>query len=85
MLRVKDICVERGITLQELARRLNITYQSLYESIKGNPSLLRLKEIADALGVGIIDLFAPADGAKIICPHCGKPIILKAESNESAR
>lgn len=79
MLRVKDICVERGITLQELARRLNITYQTLYESIKGNPSLSRLKEIADALGVGITDLFAPADGAKIICPHCGELITIRVE------
>ena len=85
MLRVKDICIEQGITLQELAKRLNITYQSLYESIKGNPSLSRLNEIADALGVGVADLFAPSDGAKIICPHCGKLITIKAEGNESAR
>ena len=85
MLRVKDICIEQGITLQELARRLNITYQSLYESIKGNPSLSRLKEIADALGVGMGELFAPAEGAKVICPHCGKQITIKVEGYESAK
>lgn len=85
MLRVKDICIEKGITLQELAKRLDITYQSLYESIKGNPSLSRLKEIANALGVGIADLFAQSDGAKIVCPHCGKQITIKAEGDESAR
>ena len=84
MLRVKDICIAQGITLQELAKRLNITYQSLYESIKGNPSLSRLNAIADALGVGVADLLEPAAGARIMCPHCGKPIIIKAQSHETA-
>lgn len=79
MLRVKDICTEQGITLQELAKRLGITYQSLYESIKGNPSLSRLNEIAEALGVNITDLFAQVDAAKIVCPHCGQSIIVKVE------
>lgn len=77
MLRVKEICNEKGITLQELARKLNIKYQSLYESIKGNPSLNRLQEIADALDVDLSELFAPADGAKIVCPHCGNLITIK--------
>lgn len=83
MLRVKDICLEQGITLQELAKRLSITYQSLYESIKGNPSLSRLNAIADALGVSVADLFAPTSGARIMCPHCGKPIIIKPQSDET--
>ena len=77
MLRVKEICNEKGITLQELARKLNIKYQSLYESIKGNPSLNRLQEIADALDVDLSELFAPADDVRIICPHCGKVISFK--------
>lgn len=79
MLRVKDICIAQGITLQELAKRLNITYQSLYESIKGNPSLSRLTEIAVALGVEVTELFSPSVGATIICPHCGQAISIKAE------
>lgn len=85
MLRVKDICIEKGITLQELAKRLNITYQSLYESITGNPSLKRLSAIAEALGVEVSDLFEAPKEAKIVCPHCGKQITIKAEGNESAR
>ncbi len=38
-----------------------------------------LEKIADALGVEVAELFRPSDNAKIICPHCGKAIILKAE------
>lgn len=85
MLRIKDICIEKGITLQELARRLNITYQSLYESIKGNPSLSRLKEIASALGVSVSELFVPANSQRVICPHCGKSIYIEINVNENSR
>ncbi|MBR1502127.1 MAG: hypothetical protein IJ616_09245 [Bacteroidales bacterium] len=38
-----------------------------------------LEKIADALGIEVAELFRPSDNAKIICPHCGKAIILKAE------
>ena len=79
MLRVKEICTQKGITLQELAKRLNITYQSLYESVSGNPSLKRLTAIAEALGVEVSELFEAPKEAKIVCPHCGNLIKIKAE------
>ena len=78
MLRVKEICQEQGITLQELAGRLNIKYQSLYENINGNPSLNKLQAIAGALGVEGTELFAPPESTKITCPHCGRVITIKA-------
>lgn len=58
MLRIQAICKAQGITIQELAARMGVTYQSLYESIKGNPTLKRLQELAAALGVEVVDLFA---------------------------
>ena len=80
LIRIKQICSQKGITLQELAKRLGIGYQALYESATGNPSLKRIRAIADALGVEVIELFeAPSKEASIICPHCGKPITIKAE------
>lgn len=79
MLRIHSICKEKGMTLQELAANLGITYQSLYESIKGNPSLKRLQEIASALGVEVIDLFEKEAGSTHTCPHCGKPINITLE------
>ena len=79
MLRIQSICKEKGVTLQELAASLGITYQSLYESIKGNPSLKRLQGIASALGVEVVDLFVKEAASAHTCPHCGKPINITLE------
>ena len=51
MLQVKEICSQKGITLQALAKKMGVTYQSLYENMTGNPSLKKLTEIAEALDV----------------------------------
>lgn len=61
MLQVQRICKEKGLTMQEVASRLGITYQSLYDSIKGNPTLKRLQDIANALNVEVSELFAPKE------------------------
>ena len=77
-LRVKEICSDRGIALKDLAKRLNITYQALFESINGNPKLSRVQDIANILDVEISDLFPKtSNSAAIVCPHCGKPIHIK--------
>jgi len=57
MLKIKEICKEKGITLTELANRLGIKYQSLRAAMTGNPTLLTMKNIAEALEVPILDLF----------------------------
>jgi transcriptional regulator with XRE-family HTH domain len=80
MLRVKEICEEKNIALQDLAGALGITYQSLWSSLTGNPSLARLKDIASALNVPIEDLFVkPKNASSAVCPHCGKEIKIKLE------
>lgn len=61
MLRIQEICKERGITMQELAAQIGITYQALYACASGNPTIGKLKVIASALGVNIIDLFKYED------------------------
>ena len=66
--------------LKVLAKRLGITYQALFESMTGNPTLNRLKDIAMVLQVDVADLFSrSSNSAAIICPHCGKPIRFKIE------
>ena len=68
------------MTLSELASRLGIQYQSLYDSINGNPTLKRLQDIAYHLGVSVKDLFADDEEESILkCPHCGKPLNIKIE------
>lgn len=78
--RIKDLCRERGILVKDLAEKLGITSVGLSKSInQPYPQLQTLERIADALSVEVSELFRPSDKAKIICPHCGKPIIIKAE------
>lgn len=57
-LRVKDICKENGITIGELADRMQMVRESLSRAINGNPTLDTLERIATALNVPITELFS---------------------------
>lgn len=75
MLRVQEICKQQGITMQDLAKRLGVTYQALYATVSGNPTIGKLASIAKALGVGLIDLIDEEnEDNTVTCPHCGKKI-----------
>ena len=73
MLRIKEICKEQGITLQELSNRLNINYQSLHAVMTGNPTVETLQKMAATLNVSILELFEKQHFV-INCPHCGKEV-----------
>jgi Predicted transcriptional regulators len=76
-LKIKDLCKQQGITLSDLADRMNIKRESLSRAINGNPTLESLEKIAIALGVDIVDLFDHgSDKTVIVCPNCGKQITL---------
>lgn len=79
MLRVQEICKNQGLTMQDLAKKMGVTYQALYAAVSGNPTVGKLQEIAAALGVSVPELFAPQATNTITCPHCGKSITIKAE------
>lgn len=81
-LRVKEICKEKGITIQELADNMEMKRESLSRAINGNPTLETLEKIATAVGVNISELFdQPKNNTTgIACPHCGKNINIKVES-----
>ncbi|WP_300701296.1 helix-turn-helix transcriptional regulator [Bacteroides sp.] len=84
MLRIQEICKEKGMTMQELATSIGITYQALYACASGNPTIGKLNVIASALDVDIVDLFErerEKDENTITCPHCGGKI--KIEKGES--
>ncbi len=80
-LRVKEICKEKGITIGDLADKMQMLRESLSRAINGNPTKETLEKIAEALGVPVSDLFEKpkSDKAEITCPHCGKSITIKAE------
>lgn len=57
-IRIKEICKEKGITLEDLAKRLGILRTSLSQALSRNSfSTDKLSEIADALNVPIWQLF----------------------------
>lgn len=79
MLRVKEICKSKGITMQELAEKMNVTNQALYAAVSGNPTIGKLQEIANALGVEVVDLLGASKEGVIHCPKCGTEIKLNPE------
>lgn len=79
-IRIKEICKEKGITLEDLAKRLGILRTSLSQALSRNSfSTDKLSDIANALDVPTWQLFvSPNEVQKennnIVCPHCGNPI-----------
>ncbi len=76
-LRVKEICKEQGITLADLAVKMQITASALSQNLK-KPSFDTLEKLAVALDVEVADLFASSK-TQITCPHCGKPLKVTVE------
>ena len=62
-LRIKEVCKEKGVTLQHVAEVIGVNRVSLSNSINGN-----------ALGVTVSELIDEPKTNTITCPHCGKQI-----------
>lgn len=86
-MRIKDVLKERGMTQQELADMIGVSYQSIKQTLNA-PSVTTatLEKIATALNVPMWQLFASPEEVQpknnslsLTCPHCGKSITLKAE------
>ena len=58
-LRIKELCKEKHTTLADVASKIGIHPVTLTQSLNGNPTLSRLQEVADDLGVDISELFVP--------------------------
>lgn len=65
-IRVKEICKEQGITIGELADRMQMVRESLSRAINGNPTLETLEKIANALSVPVTELFDKRSDGKIM-------------------
>ncbi len=86
-MRIKELLKEKGLTQQELADMVGVSYQSMKQTLNA-PSVTTstLEKIASALNVPMWQLFASPeevqpknDSLSLTCPHCGKSITLKAE------
>lgn len=57
MYRIEEILKEKGLSKVDLAERMNTSKQSLNSLINGNPTRLKLEEMASALKVPTWQLF----------------------------
>lgn len=89
---IKEVMKEKSITSKMLQNKLGVTQATVSYIVNGktNPSLDTLQRIAEILEVPIWRLFyamvpeqlqeqPSANGAALICPHCGNPISIKVE------
>ena len=76
MFRIKDVIKDKGLTIQEVADRLEISRVALSYQINGTPRLDTLQKIADVLEVDILDLFVDERPKELglECPHCHNKI-----------
>lgn len=56
-LKIKELCKEKNITMAEIAKKIGIQQIALSQSLNGNPTLSRLQEVAEILGVSVPELF----------------------------
>ena len=80
-LKIKEAIKAHGMSVNEVSDKMGISRFTLSTHINGNPSTEILLRIADAIGCPVSGLFGqPIEkNASISCPHCGKPITIKAE------
>ena len=78
-LRIKELCKEKGITLNQLAEKIGISQPSISGIATGKqkPAFDTLEKMADALEVTPAELFAPQPTNTIICPKCGTVLEVK--------
>ena len=81
---IKKVIKAHGFTIASVAAKLKnsrggigISQGALSSTLNGNPSIDKLQEIADIIGVSLSELVADEASEKetyIICPHCGEKI-----------
>ena len=64
-LRVKELCKERGMLMENLAQILGVTRITLTRNINGNPTMETLQKIASALNVQVWELFTASTTGEI--------------------
>ena len=55
-LKAKEVIKEKGMTIEEVSNKMGITKGSLSAAISGNPTVIYLTRVADAIDCDIRDL-----------------------------
>jgi lambda repressor-like predicted transcriptional regulator len=83
-LRIKEVAKSKGMTMAQIAEKIGITPITLSQSLNGNPTLSRLQEVADALGVDVSELFAQSKAGEEIhgCIFIdGSPVVVNSKED----
>ena len=87
----------KGLKMEDLARNLGVTPQTIYAQMRGNPTISTLEKLAALVGCDPWELLKPepdqdnqsnqaeqpAQAANAIrCPHCNKIILLNPTTTE---
>ena len=81
-LKIKDVARSKGMTMAQIADKLGINPITLSQSLNGNPTLSRLTEVANVLGVDVSELFVQPQGKQVIhgCFFVdGDPVIVNSK------
>lgn len=80
-LRIKEVCKAKGIAMATIAKELGINPITLSQSLNGNPTLSRLTEVANILGVEVAELFEQPKTNQIYgCLYVnGEPVIVNSK------
>lgn len=65
-LRVVELAHQRRLTMSDIAKKVGINRVNLSNSLNGNPTLSRLTEVAEILGVEVSELFKPTSTQKVV-------------------
>lgn len=87
---IQKIIKRKGFTIASVAAKMKneregkigMTQGSLSSMLNNNPTITRLQEIADIIGVSLSELVTDEASEKetyIICPHCGEKIKISVE------
>lgn len=85
---IKKVIKDNGWTLEQLATEMTnkygekgITQSSVSQLLNGNPTLDKLQEIANIIGISVSELVRDENDMKttITCPHCGKDIQIEVK------
>lgn len=66
---VKNLCSNQNMTLKDLANKMGIASESLSRTLKGNPQLATLANIAKCLNVDVRDLFPSSTDNNAVSLH----------------
>lgn len=82
-LKIRELARSKGMTMAQIAEKLGINPITLSQSLNGNPTLSRLTEVANVLGVDVGELFVQPRAGREEIHGClfidGDPVVVNSK------